>query len=64
MLCVTSSGIAALLLPGGRTAHSMFRIPIDTLDAESLCNISKQDQRAELLRVVDLIIWDEALMQS
>jgi len=42
----------------------MFRIPIDTLNAESLCNISKQDQRAELLRVIDLIIWDKALMQS
>ena len=64
VLCVASSGIAALLLPGGRTAHSMFRIPIDTLDTDSLCNISKQDKRAELLRAVDLIIWDEALMQS
>ena len=64
VLCVASSGIAALLLPGGRTAHSTFRIPIDTLDAESRCNISKQDGRAELLRAVDLIIWDEAPMQS
>ena len=64
VLCVASSGIAALLLPGGRTAHSTFHIPIDTLNAESLCNISKQDQRAELLRAVNLIIWDEALMQS
>lgn len=49
VLCVASSGIAALLLPGGRTAHSTFRIPIDSLDAESLCNISKQDKRADLL---------------
>jgi hypothetical protein len=64
VLCVASSGIAALLLPGGRTAHSTFRIPIDTLNADSLCNISKQDKRAELLRAVDLIIWDEAPMQS
>ena len=64
VLCVASSGIAALLLPGGRTAHSTFRIPIDTLDAESRCNISKQDGRAELLRAVDLIIWDEAPMQN
>ena len=31
VLCMASSGIAALLLPGGRTAHSMFKIPIDTL---------------------------------
>ncbi|KXN89047.1 hypothetical protein AN958_06398, partial [Leucoagaricus sp. SymC.cos] len=27
-LCVVSSGIAALLLDGGRTAHSCFKIPI------------------------------------
>ncbi|KXN87596.1 hypothetical protein AN958_08437 [Leucoagaricus sp. SymC.cos] len=27
-LCVASSGIAALLLEGGRTAHSHFKIPI------------------------------------
>ncbi|KXN87595.1 hypothetical protein AN958_08436 [Leucoagaricus sp. SymC.cos] len=27
-LCVASSGIAALLLDGGRTAHSCFKIPI------------------------------------
>ena len=31
VLCIASSGIAALLLPGGRTAHFMFKIPIDTL---------------------------------
>ena len=64
VLCVASSGIAALLLPGGQTAHSTFCIPIDILDAESQCNISKQDGRAELLRAVDLIIWDEAPMQN
>ena len=28
VLCVTSTGLAALLLPGGRTAHSRFKIPI------------------------------------
>ncbi|CAN1819977.1 ATP-dependent DNA helicase PIF1 [Linum perenne] len=28
VLCVASSGIAALLMPGGRTAHSRFHIPI------------------------------------
>ncbi|GKC49325.1 putative PIF1 DNA helicase/replication protein A1-like protein [Tanacetum coccineum] len=33
VLSVASSGIASLLLPGGRTAHSRFRIPIDLDDA-------------------------------
>ena len=64
VLCVASSGVASLLLPGSHMAHSTFRIPIHNLDVESLCNISKQDNRAGLLWAVDLIIWDEALMLS
>ncbi|XP_048615648.1 uncharacterized protein LOC125588375 [Brassica napus] len=39
VLPVASSGIAALLLPGGRTAHSRFNIPID-LKATSTCHIT------------------------
>lgn len=35
-LSVASSGIAALLLEGGRTAHSRFKIPIQ-LDEASTC---------------------------
>ena len=64
ILCVASNGITLLLLLGGCTTHSTFHIPINTLNAKSLCNISKQDKWAELLRAVNLIIWDEALMQS
>ena len=40
VLCIASSGIAALLLPGGRTAHSCFRIPLDVHEASS-CGVSK-----------------------
>ena len=36
-LAVASSGIAALLLEGGRTAHSRFKIPVNGLDALSTC---------------------------
>ncbi len=61
MLAVASSGIASLLLPGGRTAHSRFKIPIDLHD-ESTCNITQQMKVAELMRKTDLIIWDEAPM--
>lgn len=63
VLCVASSGIAALLLPGGRTAHSTFQIPVDHLHHESLCNLVKNFLRADMLRRVDLLIWDEAVMQ-
>jgi hypothetical protein len=38
-LSVASSGIASLLLEGGRTAHSTFRIPLAVNDA-STCNIT------------------------
>lgn len=62
VLCVASSGIASLLLPGGTTAHSRFRIPLD-LHEKSACGVSKSSDLAALLRQVSLIIWDEVPMQ-
>ncbi len=61
VLAVASLRIASLLLLGGRTAHSRFKIPIDLHD-ESTCNITQQMKVAELVRKIDLIIWDKALM--
>ena len=63
VLAVASSGIAALLLPGGRTAHSRFKLPIKLTD-ESVCTIGKNTQLANLLKQTDLIIWDEAPMND
>ncbi|XP_042956295.1 ATP-dependent DNA helicase PIF1-like [Carya illinoinensis] len=60
-LATASSGVAASILPGGRTAHSHFKIPLDT-DEHSICCVSKQSVIAKLLRVARLIIWDETLM--
>ena len=34
-LCVASSGIAAQLMPGGRTAHSRFKLPLTILENSS-----------------------------
>ena len=62
VLPVASSGIAATLMPGGRTAHSRFKIPI-LLDDHSMCSISHQSDIAELIKRTSLIIWDEAPMQ-
>ena len=62
VLCVASTGIAGLLLPDGRTAHSRFGIPLQLHD-ESTCSVTKNSQAGELLRKVDLIIWDEVPMQ-
>jgi ATP-dependent DNA helicase PIF1 len=61
VLTVASSGIASLLLPGGRTAHSKFKMPVPTLD-NSMCNIDHDSDMADLLRQTKLIIWDEAPM--
>ena len=58
-LAVASSGIAALLLPGGRTPHSRFRIPLD-IHEHSVCAIKKNTQLAELIQQTSLIIWDES----
>ncbi|XP_058734290.1 uncharacterized protein LOC131606021 [Vicia villosa] len=60
-LTVATSGIASLLLPGGRTAHSKFKIPVPTME-NSTCKIDYNDDVAELLRQTKLIIWDEAPM--
>lgn len=63
ILIVASTGIAALQLPGGWTAHSMFKLPMDeALSPACVCNIKTQTQRAELIRKCDLIIWDELPM--
>ncbi|XP_017250901.2 uncharacterized protein LOC108221541 [Daucus carota subsp. sativus] len=62
VLPVASSGIAATLMPGGRTAHSRFKIPI-VLDELSVCAIGNKSDIAELIRHTKLIIWDEAPMQ-
>ena len=62
VLCVASSGIAAQLLPGGRTAHSRFKIPLSNAVITG-CNITSSSPLAQLIRKTSLIIWDEVPMQ-
>jgi len=61
-LCVASSGIAALLLDGGRTAHSRFHIPIPANET-SVCTIAKDSILHNVLKQTGIIIWDEVPMQ-
>jgi hypothetical protein len=61
-IAVASSGIAALLLDGGRTAHSRFKIPVQGLNITSTCYISRDSELATLLQAAALIVWDEAVM--
>ncbi len=61
-IAVASSGIAALLLDGGRTAHSRFKILVQDLNSTSTCYISRDSDLAALLQAAALIVWDEAVM--
>jgi ATP-dependent DNA helicase PIF1 len=55
------SGVAASIMPGERTTHSHFKIPIN-IDEGGYCTFTKQSGTVKLLREASLILWDEALM--
>ncbi|XP_057760409.1 uncharacterized protein LOC130980779 [Arachis stenosperma] len=48
VLNVASSGIASLLLPNGRTAHSRFKIPL-SINEDSICNIKQGTPLSKLI---------------
>src|SRR6266480_1721463 len=62
-IAVASSGIAALLLDGRRTAHSKFKIPLKITES-SVLNISHDSKLGQLIKQTKLIIWDEAPMTN
>ena len=73
VLCVATTGIAALHFVDGRTGHSMFRIPVEMLhdvidgcmlDSSILLQVlgGKNSNRIQLLRTVYMIVWDELSM--
>ncbi|KAG4986434.1 hypothetical protein GYH30_033934 [Glycine max] len=61
VIMVASSGIASLLLLGGKTTHSKLKIFVPIFE-DSTCNINQGTQLAKLLNEASLIIWDEAPM--
>jgi len=58
VLTIASNGMASLLLPGGRTTSLLFKI-LEQLE-HSVCNITKGSELSELMKLANLIIWDEA----
>jgi hypothetical protein len=62
-LAVASSGTASLLLDGGRTSHSLFKIPLQ-VDETTVCKIKPGSDIATLLQLAKVVIWDEASMTS
>lgn len=62
VLPLASTGLASLLLPGGRTVHSTFKVPL-LPDPEMTCNVPKRKSaRAELIKKCALYVWDESTM--
>ena len=60
-VATATSGVAASIMPGGRTAHSRFMIPL-TINDGAFYNFMKQSGTTKLLQTSSLIIWDEATM--
>ena len=61
-LCVTSSGIAALLLDKERTSHSHFKIPL-SIHEDSVAGLKRNSYMFLVLQQTKIIIWDEVPMQ-
>jgi ATP-dependent DNA helicase PIF1 len=62
-VAVASSGIAATLLEGCRTAHSALKLPLNLQTIEKpTCNIAKHSAMAKVLVASKIIIWDECTM--
>ena len=62
-LAVATSGIAATLLDGGQTAHSLFNIPLK-IHSKFTCSINVDSELVDLIRAAEIIIWDEAVNQA
>ena len=62
-MAVASSGIAATLLDGGQTAHSLFKIPIQCFN-DSVCKIAVNSYLSVMIQEAEIIIWDEAVMAN
>jgi AAA+ superfamily predicted ATPase len=61
VVATATSGIAASIMNGGRTAHLVFKITIK-ISVGSICKFSKQSDTTNLLSRAALIIWDEVAM--
>jgi len=61
-LCMASSGIAALLLDGGRISHLRFKIPL-SIHKDSVAGLKHNSYMFPVLQQTKVIIWDEVPMQ-
>lgn len=62
-LALASSGIAATLLDGDRTAHSALKLPLNLqINENPTYNISKNSGMGRVLQQCAIILWDECPM--
>lgn len=58
---VAMSAVAAVLLDGGRTAHSVFKISVP-VSTKRACSFSANSNTSRALQQVYIIIWDDIVM--
>lgn len=63
VIIVASSGIVSLLLLGERTTFLKSGLYSQTIEA-SICNIDNEYELTELLRLTNLVIWDDDPMSN
>jgi len=61
VFAVATSGIASVLLEGGVTAHSAFKI---TVEEDPYCNVKPDSTLAKQIQAASLVIFDEAPSMS
>ncbi len=59
---VASTGVAAVNLPYGKTAHSYFGIPVENLTPSSLSKFYQDINQCNQIKKKKVIIWDEISM--
>jgi hypothetical protein len=62
-VAIATSSVAASIMPGGRTTHLCFKIPL-TIDDGAFCSFTKQSDTAKLLRTASLFIWNEVTIMK
>src|SRR5947209_3278652 len=59
-----STALSATLYPRGRTAHSLFGIPVTEDSSELHSRIVLHSSKANYLKGLDLIVWEELPMSN
>ena len=63
VIATASTGLAATLLPGERTVHSTFKVPLNIINAETpSCSIKKGTVLSRVLQKASVLIVDKATL--